>query len=106
MRIIDCEKWQVASSGTREIVFTSNKSGDNVASEFYVNPLSDCAIAVKGYVSPDDTTGIALKCVDIANMEKKNSITSAGDYLFMVGSFYKVSLSVTGTADIILKWNL
>lgn len=104
MKIIKAETWDVTGSGTREILFNKNKIGDVVASELYLNPIADCTIVVKGYVGEDDATGITLKAVDIANLEKKSSVTTAGDYMYLVGSFYKVSVAVTGTAKVQIKY--
>ncbi len=104
MRIIKTEKWEVEDSGEKTIIFTENKPGDTVASELYINPLDDCSIAVTGYVDKADDTGITLKCVDIAGLEKKDEVTEAGNYLYMVSSYQKVEIAVTGTATILLKW--
>lgn len=104
MKIINSEKWSVTSNGSKDLFFNRNKQGDTVASELYVNSLSNCAIVVKGYVSPDDTTGIVLGAFNAATMDKVANVTAAGNYLYMVSSYYKVNIAVTGTSDINLKW--
>lgn len=103
MKIINTEVWDVTSSGTKTIKFNENQLGDTSVSELYLNPLSNCTIVVKGFVDSADNTGIVLKCVDIANLEKKSSVTAAGNYCYMVGSYYKVDVAVTGTSKILIK---
>lgn len=104
MKIINAEKWEVEEAGTKTLIFNNNQVGDTVASELYINPLDNVDIAVTAYVGPDDENGVALKCVDIANYEVKDAITEAGNYMFMVGSFYKVDIDATGTADVLIKY--
>ena len=103
MLIHNLETWSVTSAGEKNIKLVNNSTGDRVVSVMYINPLSDCDITVKGFVSDDDTSGIELKCVDIANLSKVDAIESAGNYMFVVEPYYKVNISVSGTADILIK---
>ena len=104
MKIINSFTWDIESSGEKTIKFNNNNIGDTVASELYLNPLDDCTIEVKGFVSDDDTEGVVLTAVDIAGLEKVSEVTSAGNYLYVVGSYYKVIVSVTGTATVLGKY--
>ncbi len=105
MRIIKNEVWDVEGNGVKTITFTADNSmGDAVASEMYVNPLSDVTVTVTGYVDKADSTGTVLKCIDIANLEKVDAVTKKGDYCYMVGSFYRVKIEVNGSSKVIIKY--
>lgn len=103
MKIVNYEHWEVEDSGEKKVVFNRNQLGDTVVSELYVNPESDCTVVVTGYVDEDDTVGQVLKCVDIANLEKMDEVTVAGNYLYMVGSYCDVKIEVTGTSNVNIK---
>lgn len=103
MIIQNYDLWSVTETGEKKIRLVRNDNGNRVISTLYLNPQADCSITVKGYVDEEDTVGVALKCVDIANLEKKDSITAKGTYLFVVEPYCKLTISVTGTADIGVK---
>lgn len=104
MKIIETGCWEVTNSTTKTINLNRNKAGDTVASELYLNPLTNCTIVVRGFVSDEDNTGIILNCVDIGNLEKVNEVTKAGNYCYIVGSYYKVNINITGTSKVIYKY--
>lgn len=103
MRIINHEVWEVTGSGNKIIKLNDGKQGDTISSELYLTPLANCTVVVKGY-SDDADTGRILKCIDIANLEKKDSVSAAGTYCYMVSPFTKVEIAVTGTADVIIEY--
>lgn len=104
MRIITNESWNVTSSGTKTVKLCGNANGDRAISTMYLNPLADINLVVKGYVSDEDTEGVVLMAVDIANLEKaEDGIALAGNYLFIVEPYFKVVITATGSAEVLIK---
>ena len=103
MNILRQDSLTFTAAGSQILQLNHGLNAEVAPSAIFVRTLSTVGVTVKGYAGPDDASGIALKGIDVVNLEKVDSVNAAGEYGFIVAGFEKVEIAVSGACTIVVR---
>lgn len=90
------------SNGSRTVYFGNDKVGDSVVQSVYIQVCDDVAVSLTG-TTVFGQDEVAVGAIALADFSKVDSITEEGIYMVVSEPLHSLTLTTSGTVDVVVK---